>query len=265
MKKIIYLIIFVTLLAFPVHSNAQDISSASPTSSLKTIRQENRQAVISKVQDQRVNNLKERGEKEIDRRITALNGLITRLSKIKKITDSQRSDLTSKVQSEIDTLTTLRGKIDADTDLITLKTDVKSIVDSYRVFVVFMPQIQLLAATDRLFILSADLSTLSTKLQSRINNAQSLGKDITQVNLWLTDLNSKVIEINTLANSINTEVLGLTPQGYPDNKTTILDAKSKLKAAREDLNNARIDAVNIIKQLRAWGNSPTELTPTPTP
>ena len=219
-------------------------------------------AKISQASDQRVSDLKQRADKEITRRIEALTKLISRIDKIKKLTGSQKSDLKSKVLAEIDALNLLKAKIDADTDLATLKTDVKSIVSAYRVFLLFMPQIELIGAADRLSNITTNLSVISDKLQARINEAKLSGKDVTELNVLMSDLNSKIAEAKTLSQSVIDEVLPLTPQEYPGNKTIILDARSKIKTGKEDIRLAREDALKIIKQLKIWGK---ELTPTPTP
>lgn len=216
--------------------------------------------------DQKVADLQKRGDTEIERRIVALNQLIERIDKIRKLSATQKTELKAKVQTEIDTLNALKAKIDADTDIDTLRADVKSIVESYRVFVVFMPQIKLIAAADRLLTVAANLSAISTKLQTRITEAEASGKDVTQLNSYLTDLNTKVTDANTQANAVITDALTLTPEGYPGNKTTIQTLRGKIKTGTSDVQAARKDAQSILKQLKVWGKvSPTtSQSPTPT-
>lgn len=252
MKKIFYSLISVLILVNPTLALAKIGSSSAALQ---------RQAKISQVQDQRVNDLKQRADTEIDRRITALNGLITQVGTLKKLTNAQKAEFSSSIQTQINFLNSLKIKIDADTDLTTLKADVKSIIDSYRIFLVFMPQIRFLAAADRLSVVASDLNTVSAKLQARINNSQALGKDVTQLSLWISDLNSKTADAQSLSNSITEEVISLTPQGYPGNKTTLEDARSKLKTGEADVKIARQDGLSIISQLKLWGN--TAVTPTP--
>ncbi len=283
MKKIL-LILVLLVLVLPNTANAQEetaTATVTPATTISPSVPRNKLPLQKPVQkelptrnltpkatiniDQKVADLQKRGDTEIERRIAALNQLITRIDKIRKISATQKTELKAKVQTEIDTLNALKAKIDADTDITTLRADVKSIVDSYRVFVVFMPQIQLIGAADRLLTVAANLSAISTKLQERITQAEAAGKDVTQLNTYLTDLNTKVTDANTQANAVITEALALTPEGYPGNKTTIQTLRTKIKTGTTDIQTARQDAQNIIKQLKAWGKISPTTTQSPTP
>jgi hypothetical protein len=125
-----------------------------------------------------------------------------------------------------------------------------------------MPQIQLIAAADRLSTVATDLSDVSLKLAERISEAKSQGKDTTQLESTLSDLNSKIADAQAQSAAILSEVLSLSPSGYPDNKPTILDARSKLKTGAADVKAARQDAHAIIRQLKLWGDK--TITPTST-
>lgn len=206
---------------------------------------------------QRITNVKTRAEEEIDRRIAALNKLLTRLGNIKKLTADQIASFTTQIQAEITSLTALRAKIDADTDLATLLTDRKSIVSSYRVYVVFMPQIGLLAAADRMDTVALQMSSISAKLQTRIQTAQTNGKNVTALQAALTDLQSKLADEKVQTAAVVTEVVPLTPAGYPGNKTVILDARSKIKAGEADLKASRQDIKTIILGLRSFNTKLT--------
>lgn len=210
-------------------------------------------------QQNRITNLKSRADAEIDRRITSLNKLLTRISGMKRLSSAQISAFTSEIQTEITNLTNLKAKIDADTDLATLQTDVKSIVLSYRVYALFMPQLHILAAADRILEYTDKFTAFATKLQSRITQAQSQGKDVSSLQAALTDMEAKIADAKTQANNAIAEVTPLTPDGYPGNKSTLLDARSKIKAALTDLQGARQDAMTIInglKGLKGTGVSP---------
>ena len=159
---------------------------------------------------------RERAYQEIDRRIEALNQLIERINKIKRISEEQKTSLVAQVQAEITSLTNLRTKIAADTDLATLTADKKSIVDSYRVFVIFMPKITIIAHADAI-IETAEL--MKTKNPS-------------------TETLVKITEAINQANSAISKVINLDPSGYPGNKSELQSARSMLQVARQDLKSA---------------------------
>ncbi len=202
--------------------------------------------------DTRMDNLKNRANQEITRRIASLQKLLTRISEIKKITDSQKASFTSQVQTEINNLTTLQAKIQADTDTATLKTDVQSIVQSYRVYALFMPKIEILGAADRILTTSDQVTAEVTKLQTKIDEAKAKGKDVTTLQALLTDLQAKVTDAKLQAQNAITTVTPLTPDGYPGNKTSLESARTMIKTGHQDLLTAREDAKKIIKELLSF-------------
>jgi len=159
---------------------------------------------------------RERAYQEIDRRIEALNQLIERINKVKRITEEQKTSLISQVNAEITSLTNLRAKIAANTDLVTLNADKKSIVDSYRIFVVFLPKITIIA--------HADAIIETAELMKEKNPS--------------TDELTKVTEAINQANSAISKVINLDPAGYPGNKSELQSARSMLQVARQNLKTA---------------------------
>jgi len=199
----------------------------------------------------RIENLKSRAAHEIDRRFAALNLVLTRISTFKHITDSDKASLTSSVKTEISNLKSLEAKIQADTDLATLKADVKSIVDSYRIFVLFIPKIHLLAASDRMLNTADEISSLSVKLQSKIQSAKAAGKDVASLEELLTDITSKVDDVKSLASKVQATVTPLSQDGYPGNRSTLLAGRDMLRTGHNDLIEASHDAQQIIKGLKS--------------
>src|SRR5258708_3571747 len=164
------LILYCTLLILLISSPSLVVAQ-SPSPSAKT----SLPAVTRKAErmETQTTNLKSRVDQEIDRRISSLGKLIERINALKRISSDQKLSLTNQVQAEVTSLTTLKAKIDQDTDVTILRTDVKSIVASYRVYALFMPKIEVLAAADRLSETADKLTDLATKLQARVGTAQS--------------------------------------------------------------------------------------------
>src|SRR5437660_525656 len=85
----------------------------------------------STIQAKITGDLQQRAEQELSRRLTSLQNLLTHINNVKRLSPAQKTNLTSQVQQEIDSLKALQTKIQSDTDNVTLKTDVQSIVKSY--------------------------------------------------------------------------------------------------------------------------------------
>lgn len=198
-------------------------------------------------QQDRVANLKARADTEIARRIDGLDNVKGKLVNLKKLSTDQKNSLSSQIDTEVSNLTTLKAKIDTDTDLTTLRTDVKSIINSYRVFALFIPKINIIKISEDILAISSNFDSYVLKLQDRIQKAQSKGIDVATANSTLIDMRAKITDAKLQANNAINAVIGLTPDGYPGNKTTLRSARSMLQIARQDLKNARLDANSVIQ------------------
>lgn len=207
-------------------------------------------------------NLKERAIKETNRRIASLNGLIEKINRFKKLSSDQKSTLVSQIQAEITSLTTLKTKIEADTDNVTLKTDIQSITKGFRIYAFFVPKIHILVAADKLDSTADKMSSLAGKLETRIGEAKAKGEDTASLSSLLVDMKAKIADARAQAKSARDLVIPLTPSGYPGNKTTIQSARTKLVAGHRDLQLARQDAGRIIQGLRKITVKPSTVTPT---
>ena len=195
-----------------------------------------------------------RADTEITRRITALTDLNTRIQAMQKVTDSFKTSVTSSITSEINSLTTLKQKIDADTDSATLKTDIQSIATSYRVFALALPQGRIAAAADRQVTLVSMMTTLGSKLQARINAAGQAGADTTALTAALTDMATKLKDAQTKAEGAVTSTASLSPDNgdktlMASNTAALKQARTDLKTGESDLVAARKDVTTIVTGL----------------
>lgn len=206
-------------------------------------------AVVTQAQANQMQNLEQRAQEEITRRLKFLNEDLTRISKIQKLTVADKTGLQTEIQTQINDLDTLQTKITADTDITTLRIDVKSIISNYYIFAFFRVKINLLIAADRLSTITDNLDTIYTKLQTRINQEQAAGTDVTVLNSLLSDMHTQIASAKTEYQLIESELLPLNAQGYPGNKSTLTDARAKLNAAATDLKAAYKDAIQMRQQL----------------
>lgn len=201
-------------------------------------------------QDQRITNIKTHADQEINRRITSLNGLITSLKVMKRLSDTQKSTLINQVQQNIDALSALKTKIASDTDMVTLRADIESVVKAYRIYLLFIPKIRILAASDMILDTADKLSSSAAMIQTKIDQQQANGEDVSVLQNSLKDLESKIADAISKAQNAQNAVLPLTPEGYPDNKSILESARAMLKDAHQDLKDARTDIHTIIKGLK---------------
>lgn len=243
-----------TLPAFAQKERANSpVSSSSAGGILKPNREVN-----PANQETRINNLKNRANQEITRRITSLNNLVIRINGLKKLSDSQKAGLTSQVQTEITNLQTLQTKIQADSDFSTLRADVDSIILSYRVYALFIPEISLISSADRMQDVATNMGSIAAKLQTRITVAQAAGQNTTDLQALLTDMQAKIQDANIQAQTAISTVISLTPSGYPGNKATLQSARALIQTGHRDLVVASQDARKIVQGLHTYKLSKTK-------
>lgn len=206
-------------------------------------------------QQQRITAIQGRSDTEITQRIDSLNQILSRINAMVNISASDKTSLSSSLQTEIADLTSLKNSIDTDTSTTSLKTDFQSITKSYRVYMLVLPQASITAAADRVLDLVSDFNTLSAKLQGYITTAQSNGVDVSSAVSAMTDITAKVTDAGTQANAAISEITGLQPdQGATTtiqaNTATLKDAQSKIKAATADLTAARKDVTTIVSVIK---------------
>lgn len=195
-----------------------------------------------------------RGDQEIARRISALTALNTRVQAMQEVTDTFKQSLSANIQTEISTLTSLQAKIDADTDLPTLKTDIQSITKSYRVYALILPQGRI-AAADRAVTIVTLMSSLGSKLQARIQAAPA-GSNTTALTAALTDMSNKLQDAQTQAQAAVTVTASLQPDNgvatvMASNEAALKQARTDLQTATSDLQAARKDITTIVNGLKA--------------
>ena len=208
----------------------------------------------------RSKNIVNRANEEIVRRVSALIALGARVSAMARLSATDKSNLSTTVQSQITEMTTLHTQIAADAaanNTSSLKTDVQSITSSYRIFILVIPQGAIEAASDRVLTIVGMMNDLATKFSTRIQMAQSAGNDVTAAGAALADFNAKVSDANTQATVAASEVASLTPDNgsttiQASNTAALKDAHSKILVAQQDFVTARADATAIVKDLAGF-------------
>ncbi len=238
----ICVLVFLGLVALPIIVHAADVPGSAVTSTPK------RTEMVRFV---------DLANKEIDRRVKNLTALGTRISEAKKISPDAKTSLRGTIQTEITNLETLKAKINADTDLATLKADVQTITKSYRIYALIMPQIAILAHADRVLTLGDMMTALAAKLQTRIADAKSAGTDVTFAQTKLEDLNAKIADAKAQAQASMALVASLMPDNgdrtkMQSNIKALQDARTKLKVGQTALETARKDAVAIAKIVKGF-------------
>jgi hypothetical protein len=201
-----------------------------------------------------------RGDADIAARIDSLNKLNDRVQGMQNESAGAKASIASQVASNIAGLTTLKAKIDADTDVTVARTDDQSIFTDFRVYALVVPQGWILAASDRVTTISGLMTTLAAKLQTRITAAQTAGHDVSVETAALADMNAKLADAAKQVAAAEARVSVLVPdQGDKTkaaaNKTALVASRADIKVATSDLQAARADIAKITSGLKSFNAS----------
>ena len=87
--------------------------------------------------------------------------------------------LSSEIASTRSGLTSLKAQIDAETSLAALKTEVRKIATDYRVYLLVVPQVNLVSGADTVGAAKPIFDKISANLTARIAAAKTAGKGTT--------------------------------------------------------------------------------------
>jgi len=208
---------------------------------------------------------KAKADQEIDRRVAALNDLLSRIQAMVRVNATFKQNLTTNTQNQIQALSTLKAKIDADTDPATLKNYLKTLSDNYRTFVLVVHQGRISASADRIANLTAMMQGVGIKLQAKLQALAGGGVTVTAQGTTLNDLGAKITDAQSKAQASITVIAPLVPDNgdktvQAANAKAFVTAKADLTAAQKDLTDARKDIASIIKFLATAHASSTPAT-----
>jgi hypothetical protein len=200
-------------------------------------------------QQQRVQNIITKGNEEIERRLTTLGTLNTKITAATHLNSSDKATLSSEVSTTISGLTSLKATLDADTTVSSAHTDAESIYTEYRVYALVAPKVGLIKVADDQQVVQGMLTTMSGKLQTRITAEQQAGKSVTTLQSELTDMDNQIAAASTISKGIESSVITLQPSDYNSNHAVLSGDNTQLKTAHSDDQNALTDAHEIASAL----------------
>ncbi len=192
---------------------------------------------------------------DILKRIDDLNKLNTTVQGMTNVSDAVKAQISAEITNNISDLTSLKVKIDADTDPTVLRADQRLIYDSFRIYMLIIPRGYAVASADRENKIEGLMTNVSSKLATDIQVAASQGKDVSAPQAELADLNAKIADakshslsgalqdLGTLVPDLGNETL------LASNTAIVSAARDDVMAARMDLEAARVDIEKIMLSL----------------
>jgi hypothetical protein len=180
------------------------------------------------------------GDCEIDRRFATLDDLDARIAASKALTVSEAAALKSEIANTRAGLRGLRSAIDTQTAPLAIRADVVKIATDWRVYLLVVPQVRLVNASDAVLAAGAGFATVNDTLSARITKETAVGKDVSAAKADLAAMNTSVADAIALAKPLPAQLLALTPASYDagPGKTALDQARADLVKARDDLASA---------------------------
>jgi hypothetical protein len=198
----------------------------------------------------------ERADKEVQARIDSLNKVLTQIQNMKKVSDADKATVEATIQAEINTLTSLKAKVDADTSTTSLSVDLKSIAPDYRVYMLFMPQTRIMAAASRINDIASLMTTVQGKLQARITAlSTSTGFNASGTVSIMADISAKIADAQLQATNAVSITSGLKPDNgdknlAASNTAALKQGQADIKAGNADLRAVQKDLNSLVQIIR---------------
>ncbi|MGD0862964.1 MAG: hypothetical protein ABSA21_09400 [Candidatus Limnocylindrales bacterium] len=149
-------------------------------------------------------------DKKIAKLTESLQGLNGRVGKITALTSAEQATLTGEINGAIANLAALKAKIDAETTVAAIQTDLKTLAtDSFYARSIGL-QICLIAGAENLLSNATKLNAEAATLAAGIAAAPS-GIDTASAQTYLNDMKSQLAAATALATPLPAELLALTP------------------------------------------------------
>lgn len=252
--------ILILTLAFSGSSHAQGLGNSRPANQINQIAKPltgTNSANVKKTTN--AGNLAQRAISEIDRQIAVLQALSSKVDSLTHLTPTERSTISTQIQTEITNLQTLKARISGNSEETNVRTNIKSILDSHKKFSFFMPQVRLLMAAESMDAIANRMLEAAQKIETRLETLDST--DTAKITALLGNMKAKLNNAKAQSNAITAAVSPLESTNFPANKATLQSAQSKLKTGMTDIRSALKDLKEILQMLKEMGSA-ENITPT---
>lgn len=200
-------------------------------------------------------NLRTKGTKEIDRRLTLLNNGFDRLKVVSKISPDNLALTIGQVQAEAAVLTALKPKIAEEKDLAAMREHIKALNDEYAKFRVVFPKMMLTIADNSAAEAGARLVVAATKLKALAEQAELQGKNVSAANTAYTEIEQQLVKANTDYQEIDKALAGISFETIGTNLAPLSDQKDRLKTLNSNISSVYTSLQKMSEQLKALGYS----------
>ena len=172
---------------------------------------------------------------QIERRHEALTAVKRRLSRARFVTDQHEAALVQNIDSTASSLSRLADVIQGEDNFEELRAECRSIVVDHRVFVLVIPRVRLVLASDAALGAAGRLTTAADHLQAEIDKAKAEGRDTSEPESDLARMRTHIATAKDQADGVYGAVINLTPADYNANNEVLRPAREAVRNAKNEL------------------------------
>ncbi len=187
----------------------------------------------------------------IARRLETIEHLQAAIRRNGHVNDDHAETLLRDLADAADGLAALAREIEATETPEELRPLVESIVVDFRIYVLVVPKVHEVLASDTMVSIAARLGEFASKLGEIIARAKEAGLDVGEAERLLEEMERLIAEGARTAGPVAESVIDLQPEDWPDPAQGLLrEGHESLHAAASSLRRAHQTGVEIVKILR---------------
>lgn len=187
----------------------------------------------------------------IARRLATIEQLRGAIGRNRHVTEDHASALQRDLADAASGLAELARKIEAAETAEELRPLVESIVVDFRIYVLVVPKVHEVLASDTLLAVASHFDRFADKLGQIIARAEEAGLEVGEAKRLLGEMRDLIAAAERTAGPVAGSVIGLQPGDWPDPAKGLLRAgKDSLHEAAGNLRAAHRAGVDIVKILR---------------
>jgi hypothetical protein len=199
-----------------------------------------------------VSDLKAAITTRIDLRLAALNKDLADINAAKNITGGHRSTLSTVLSNDTAGLTSLKGKVAAETTLIALHDDATSMVNDYRVYTLVGPKVRLTIAGDSASAAIGKAQQAHDKLAAAVAEKKAGGTDTTVAEADLADMQSSISAATAhLSGQVDTLLAVQPGPDLASINNSVDTTRAAIVSTRTDLRNAMTKGKAVLAFLKS--------------
>lgn len=184
--------------------------------------------------------VKERAQDAIDRRLDTLGMLTQRVTESAHMTDAHKSVLLGEYASAEFGLSALGDQIAEATTREELRELIPMIAEDFRIYLVVVPKSRQVNASDRVGDIVERLEAAADTVAEAIQRGEEAGLDMDAANRWLISARDDIAEARRTGVPVAGDVIGLQATDWEEPAASVLqEGRRRLQNTRVDIHKAR--------------------------